>query len=220
MSTDGLCNRDRLRVLVFAYDVSPAQGSECGSAWNLVSRLAQYHDITVVCADGSQTVLNSYKVAIERWLLDNGEIEHLRFIYVEHPAVSRRLSVLNRWLSGMEDGVGNRFLFFLALRSWQRSARYIALSLSLEGFDIVHHLTPVGFWGVIKPPSESLPFCWGPVGGLASVPLRMSAAAGIRQLVADISRLVFSWTMLRTSPWVRGAPRETLHKFCVPSLIG
>src|SRR4029434_7077240 len=44
--------RPRLRVLVGAYAVSPVQGSEPGVGWNVCSRLARYHDVTVLCAPG------------------------------------------------------------------------------------------------------------------------------------------------------------------------
>jgi glycosyltransferase involved in cell wall biosynthesis len=195
----------RLRALVFAYDLSPAQGSECGNAWDIVSRLAKYHDLTVICADGSQTKANSYRLAVEQWFSEHGRIEGLRIVHVEHPPRARWLSKLNQRISGMKDGVGNRLLFYLTLRIWQRDARRWMDGPLLEKFDIVHHVTPLAFWGVIDAPTNSTPLVWGPVSGLAHASLRVSAAAGKRQFLADALRSLFSILLLRGSPRIRRA---------------
>ena len=44
----------RLKVLIVAHEFSPEQGSECAVGWNYVTRIAEYHDVTVIYASGSQ----------------------------------------------------------------------------------------------------------------------------------------------------------------------
>jgi len=44
----------RLKILISAHELSPYQGSECAVGWNIVTRLAQYHDIVVIFAKTNQ----------------------------------------------------------------------------------------------------------------------------------------------------------------------
>ena len=41
----------RLRVLLSAFAFEPNRGYEPGVGWNVATRLAQHHDVTVICGD-------------------------------------------------------------------------------------------------------------------------------------------------------------------------
>src|ERR1700712_1114016 len=80
----------RLRVLVSAYAVSPVRGSEPGLGWNLVSRLARWHDVTVLCSPGCPGgEENVFRAEIAKQTQTNGAIEGLTVRFVEPPPLSR-----------------------------------------------------------------------------------------------------------------------------------
>ncbi len=133
----------RLRVLLSAHECTPAQGSECAVGWNLAARLGKYHDVTLLCASGSMTAPHSYKAAIAAYLEVHGPIEGLRIVCVDQTGVSRSLTAINKALTGISDGVGNRLLFLLALQSWHAAAARTARKLGVANFDVVHHLNPI-----------------------------------------------------------------------------
>lgn len=41
---------ERLNILISGHELSPFQGSECAEGWNIVKRLGEYHNITVLYA--------------------------------------------------------------------------------------------------------------------------------------------------------------------------
>ncbi len=168
----------RLRVLLSAHECSPAQGSECAVGWNLAARLGKYHEMTLLCASGSMAAPHSYKAAIEAYLKIHGSIEGLRIVCVDQTRLSRFLTAINKALTGISDGVGNRLLFLLALQSWHAAAARTARKLGVANFDVVHHLNPIAYWGVGQLWKLPRPFCWGPVGGMFSVPPRMARWLG------------------------------------------
>src|SRR4051812_29636278 len=80
----------RLRVLVSAYAVSPVRGSEPGLGWNLVSRLARYHDVTVLCApDVPGLASQNFREEIARHEREHGPVPGLTIHFVEPPLLSR-----------------------------------------------------------------------------------------------------------------------------------
>lgn len=181
---------DRLRVLVAAHEFSPVQGSECAVGWNIVTRLAQYHDVTLLCASGSQVAPHSYRDAFESFVSKNGPIQGLKVIFVDQPTLSRFLTRINKCLTGVSDGTGLKLLFRWALKAWNRACAQTAREIGIRNFDIVHHLNPLGFWGVGKLWSDANIFCWGPVGGTCTIPFRYAPLLGWRSATMELMRSI------------------------------
>ena len=74
----------RLKVLISAHELSPVQGSECAEGWNIVTRLAEYHDVTVIYAKGSQFSPNDYELAVEAWLSESGNLQNVPVFVAVH----------------------------------------------------------------------------------------------------------------------------------------
>ena len=154
----------RLRVLVSAYAVSPDQGSEPGVGWNVCSRLAARHDVTVVCAPGcAGDDADCFRREIDAHLRKHGPIPGLSFHFVPHPPLSR--------LFQRESGPMRRTAYYIGYAAWQRAAFRAAAALhAARPFDVVHQLNITGYREPGYLWKLNAPFVWGPVGGADDVP--------------------------------------------------
>jgi glycosyltransferase involved in cell wall biosynthesis len=178
----------RLRVLISSYHFSPDQGSECAVGWNIATRMAAYHDVTVVCADGAPLYPNSYRNALERHFEENGTTPGLRVKYVEHPPVALNYARMNKKLMTLTNGVGWQPLFYMGLDGWHREAFRTAQNLGLNNYEVVHQLTPISF---LRPGyfwKSELPFFWGPIGGMHKVPAAFARSGGLKSYLFETLR--------------------------------
>ncbi len=177
-ATDGT-SKPRLRVLLSAFAIEPNQGSEPGIGWNVASRLAQYHDVTVFCGDiGSD---RRKLLVLEEYFRLHGTVSGLTIEYIPPSVRTRILS----WCCGL-PGLG--LLYYSAYNSWQRDAFARALLLHESArFDIAHHLT----FGSFREPGYlwrlPIPFVWGPISGASSPPVRMLFVGGARSAVRSLA---------------------------------
>jgi hypothetical protein len=75
--------RRRLRVLVGAYAVSPARGSEPGTGWGLCRALADLHDVTVLTAAGAPGPDHSvFRDEVDAHVARHGPVPGLALHYV------------------------------------------------------------------------------------------------------------------------------------------
>lgn len=204
----------RLKVLVCAHELSPIQGSECAVGWHCVTRLARRHDVTVLCASGSQNHPGAYRSAIEDYVRAHGPIEGLRFVFVEQPRGARILAALNRKLFG-DRGIGLPVLFYGAIRFWHRAAYRQAALLDPSIFDVVHHVTPIAFWGGSNLWKLGRPYVWGPVSGAGRLSPAFARWAGWRVLLFESLRAGFNSLQARTSVSLRRAARRAVFVLTV-----
>ena len=182
----------RLKVLISSHEFHPDQGSECAMGWNICLKLAEIHDVTVLCASGSQLRPFAYKQAIHEYLDSNrrGLPGSLHIVFVDQPELTLLYAKINKILFNTSDGVGSRFLFYWGLDAWHRAAYRKVADLPPGSFDIVHQLTPISF---IKPGymwKLGLPFFWGPVGGMYKVPFKFAATLGFKAMIFEIFRTI------------------------------
>ena len=128
---------ERRRVLVSAFAFSPYHGSESGIGWNVVTRLAAYHDVTVLVGDLREDQQTKWE--LDQWLAENGQISGLT---VRHVSPDRRIEggeKLHR-LPGLWP------LYYLAYNLWQRKAFQTALQLHRENpFQACHQFTILSY---------------------------------------------------------------------------
>ena len=172
----------RLRVLLSAFAFAPHRGSEPGVGWQAGTRLAQHHDVTLLCGDvaASQPV----RQALDAYFAEHPRIPGLDIVYVAPSPLVQRLE----WLHGHP---GFWPLYYQAYRLWQQQAFTEAQRLHRErAFDIVHHLNiatyrePGYLWRL------PVPFFWGPVSGAGDPPLRFTGIGGARY---PLRRLTNFW---------------------------
>jgi len=153
----------RLKVLISAYACNPFMGSEPGVGWGWISAIAKHHDLWII------TEKDENQRDIEQVLQEQPALRaHMKFFFVErktHPFL---------WKIWPPS-------YFWSYRAWQKAAYKLGLQLNRkERFDIVHHLTMVGFrepgylWNL------GVPFVWGPIGGLENTPWRFLPNLGLK----------------------------------------
>jgi glycosyltransferase involved in cell wall biosynthesis len=131
--------------------------------WNVVTRLAKFHDVTVLYGDiGKEQV---YREQIEEWTEKNGEINGLTFCYVPQGKLGHLIHQLSVRVRPLH------FLYYWAYRCWLKQAYKKALLLLSEiHFDVSHQLTfvscrePGYLWKL------PISFVWGPINGADNIP--------------------------------------------------
>ena len=203
----------RRRVLISCFAIAPNAGSEPGVAWNLCSRLAKYHDVTVLaCTELGE---EHFRDEVERYCQEQGAIGGLRFEFVDRPLLSRLLQQTHLTLTAP--------LYYLGYAAWQRAAFRAARRLHQEHpFDLTHQLTITSFREPGYLWKLSTPFVWGPVVGAADVPWSYFSILTRRdQLFYGLRNLVNAWhkrTKLRSRRaalaarwiWVSGQDNRAL----------
>ncbi|HEX6998140.1 MAG TPA: glycosyltransferase family 4 protein [Gammaproteobacteria bacterium] len=200
--------RRRLKVLLCAHELSPRQGSECAVGWHVAVNLARLHDVTVLCASGPPQAPEDYRAAVEDYLATRGPIPHLTFVFVEPPRAARLLAAIDRALLGRKGGGGFRPSFYWTVKLWQRAASRKALELEPETFDVVHHVTPIGFWGAGTLWKLGKPYVWGPVSGMGGFSLPFARWLGAKALLFEACRAALNSLRAHASPSLRRAARR------------
>lgn len=160
----------RYKVLIIAHELSPFSGSECAVGWNLVMRIAQYHDVTVLHASGSQTCPFSYIQALQQYFTDNPDIEGLKVISVNQPLFTRSTALVNSLFRRIGP-IGLPALYYIGYKAWQRKAFKVAVKLHNQfTFNVVHQITQIAYRAPGLAWKMGIPFFWGPTGGVANLP--------------------------------------------------
>jgi len=184
-------NNQRLKVLIIAHEFAPTRGSECAVGWNIVTRLAKYHNVTVLYASGSQESPNSYVELINNYIASHGAIEGLNLVNIDQPHITKFITTINRSFFSLGH-IGLPLLYYSGYKFWQKSAFNNAIKLHrTENFDVVHQLTQIsfrvpGYWWKL-----GIPFFWGPIGGLQSLPKQfydlLSAKIRLMEIIRKFS---------------------------------
>jgi glycosyltransferase involved in cell wall biosynthesis len=192
-------DRQRRRILVSAYAFSPVLGSEPGVGWNICSRLAAYHDVTVLARSWNEALWPQdvrHRKDVERFMRAEGPFPGLTIHFVASPPLSRLLQP--HPLVSLRSP-----FYFQGYAAWQRAAYREAVRLHRERpFDGAHQLTIATF----REPGHlwklGVPFFWGPIGGGENIPLSYFADFGSHDSVyyglKNLANHVHRWTKWRS----------------------
>jgi glycosyltransferase involved in cell wall biosynthesis len=174
----------RLRVLIIAHELSPVQGSECAVGWNLVNRIAKYHDLTVI-------YLSKYKKDIQEYVFSNGNPNKIAYIDIDYFGFGNFIRKINSFFFRIGP-IGLPLLYYIGYKHWQKAAFSKAQKLHrLNGFDLVHQITQITFREPGYTWKLGIPFIWGPTGGIAILPGKfyslLSWKAKMLELIRSIS---------------------------------
>ena len=200
----------RLRILISAHELSPSQGSECAEGWNLVTRIARYHNVTVLYARGSQFAPDAYEKAVSEWIAEHGNEHNIEFIAVPQPKTTLWLASINKRISKKGSSIGLPFLYSIGYNLWQKRAYKVATSsFLLSPFSLIHHLTSIHFREPGYLWKLPIPFVWGPTGGTLTIPPAFYRHIGLKQTVFEIGRSVSNALLLNWGRRVNQAIKKS-----------
>jgi glycosyltransferase involved in cell wall biosynthesis len=157
----------RLNVLVGAFAFAPGHGSEAGVGWNIATRLAKHHNVTVLYGD--DVAVRDPQNCVESRLNEH-PVEGLQAVYV--PCRGSWWARFLKWLYETTGFTPFWFVYYYRFcREWQWSAYKKGLALHSETpFDLAHQLTYItyrepGFLWKLP-----IPFFWGPINGADNIP--------------------------------------------------
>ena len=189
----------RPRVLLLAYLVSPLRGSEYSVAWNHITWMAEYCDITVLYGSAGA---NMGDIAELSDYVSEQPMPHVTFVPVPPP-------LLARWLNSANRRGFLTYSFYLAYRAWHREAGKVArIILRKDSFDLVHYLGPIGYREPGYLCTLDLPYVWGPIGGATHFPVVLLGALPWSGFLKLALRAIVNWFQLRYSLRVRRALRR------------
>ena len=144
-----------LKILINAYACSPNMGSEPGMAWNWVSNVAKFCDLYIFTE-------GEFRSNIEKVVPTLEQGKNMHFYYNPVSDKIRKMC----WNQG-------DWRFYWYYNKWQKKTLQIAKEIcSVVKIDVIHQLNMVGFrepgylWKI-----ETIPFVWGPIGGMEMAPL-------------------------------------------------
>lgn len=198
----------RLRVLISAHELSPAQGSECAVGWNVATRIAKYHDVTVLYASGTYLHKNLYKNAVDGYIRTKGEIPGLTLINIDQPKITVKLGKFNELFSKLGP-TGLPPIYYLGYNAWERRCYKKAKELHrITPFHVTHHLTQIafrepGYLWKLEPP-----FFWGPTGGATVLPKKIYRSLPLKFKVLEKFRKISNYFSLNLSGQVKMAVKR------------
>ncbi|HTW94907.1 MAG TPA: glycosyltransferase family 4 protein [Tepidisphaeraceae bacterium] len=180
------------------------RGSEPGIGWNICSRLANFHDVTVLSSPGVGDEDN--RGEYEQFVRQHGAIAGLDIHFVHMPPLSR-------WFQRPHVSFAAP-LYFVGYAAWQRAAFKEARRLHCQKpFDLAHQLTITGFREPGYLWKLPIPFVWGPVAGASDIPWSYFPMLGSRDRLFYTLKNIVNGLHKRTKFRSRRAARAARHIF-------
>ena len=179
-----------MRILLSCYYFSPYRGGEAAVGWKYATGLAKLgHEVTVMYGDLSSQM--PMKADVERYISETGLPPGLRAVHVSASDRARAIHDLH-------GKPGLFFLYYSAYRLWQKACFDEASKLHREHpFDIVHHLTIIGYREPGYLWQLDAPFVWGPINGAAAMPWGFISGFGWRGRYQHVLRNFLNWMQMR-----------------------
>ena len=135
----------KYNILISANHCAPGQGSEHGVGWNFVSRLAKYHNITLI------TNRHTYYNQLCSEASDRGIVIYGIRQYVKYKGLTKLIP----------------FIYYSEYKLWQYRVYKRAKQLHRDRrFDLIHQVTNITFREPGYLWKLNIPFIWGPVVAL------------------------------------------------------
>jgi glycosyltransferase involved in cell wall biosynthesis len=159
---------NRLKVLLSAYACEPNRGSEQEVGWQWCMQMARFHDVTVITRANNRP-------PIEAWLQTHSGPKPT-FVYHD---------LGSAWLR-VKRGFKAHQLYY---HFWQRSLPGVIGQLQQhQTFDLLHHVTFASFRHTVGLGGLGVPWIWGPVGGIESIPASLLPYGNWSDLISETGR--------------------------------
>ena len=167
----------QIRILLNCLSIHPFKGSEWAVGWNFAINLAKIHDVTVTCPnwmffDQEKVILTEIK-----------KYPRLKIRFVFVPLTKQEIAIFSKTIE--KDGVSilSQFIIYHTYKKWMKRAYLKVKEMQpCKNFDIIHQMTMTGFREPGYLYRLGIPYIWGPIGGMASIPLRFLPYMDIKTL--------------------------------------
>ena len=196
------------KILVIAYQLHYALGSECAVAWDYIRHMGERHKLTVLYGSSGEHHQIGNTAQMEAWCAENS-LPNVEFIPVRPSFEVRDRDYSLRGIRG----------FYKDYRRWHDDVYEVVTSLlQKEQYDLIHFLGPIGYHEPGRLYDLEVPYIWGPVGGMARPPACMMLAfsakyrsfGGLKLIVKSVA----SRLRLRLNPRVKKAFRASDVVIC------
>lgn len=176
-------------ILINAYACSPNMGSEPGMAWNWCVNLAKHCELHIVTE-------GEFRDRIEEILPTLPQGKNMHFYYNPVSEEVRKMC----WNQG-------DWRFYKYYKEWQYKTYQIAKEIIRNNhIDIIHQLNMIGF----REPGylwkfKSIPFVWGPIGGLKQFPTSYLKGCSLKMKVFNYLKNYINIFQLRYDKRVNNA---------------
>ena len=182
-----------LNVIINAYAISPNWGSEQGVGWNWVVNIARYCNCYIITE-------SEYESEIEEAVKKLPQKDNLHFYFNPVTPEVRQMC----WNQG-------DWRFYLYYEKWQKKTLEIAREICTKvTIDVIHHQNMVCFrepgylWKI-----EGIPYVWGPLGGINSLPLMSIKGMSMKKKIFYIVKNTINFMQSRYMGRVRKAIKHS-----------
>ena len=195
------------RLLVSTYAISPVRGSEHALAWEIISRLGEYFEVTLLIC---KTTPSNYQYfnEIEEYTKINGKIKNVNFVPVEMPEESRKYTKLH--------DLGFWPAYYWGYNCWQKEAYRVAKILNdQKRFDAAYLLNMTGFREPGYLWKFNIPFIWGPINGFHSIPFSYIQSFKGKEFLIQTLKHLANEAQIRFSYRAKKAAKKAAIVWCV-----
>ena len=183
----------KYNILISANHCAPGQGSEHGVGWNFVSRLAKYHNITLI------TNRHTYYDQLCSEASDNGITVYGIKQYIKYKGLTKLFP----------------FIYYSEYKWWQYRVYKKARKLHRNScFDLIHQVTNITFREPGYLWKLDIPFVWGPVVALGHDKPKSLSMYGFSEGLKIILRHISFKIQYSTPVRIRKALMST--SICLP----
>ena len=153
-------------IIVIAYQLSQNKGSECSVAWDYVVNMSKKNRLTVLFGSSEEYHMIGNTKSIMDYI-ERNPLDNVTFmpISLDEPFEVKDYSAL---------GI---FQFYRQYKKWHKKVRSIVLDLiSIEKYDLIHYLGPIGYREPGYLYDLGLPYIWGPIGGFGGINIKLLKA--------------------------------------------
>lgn len=192
-----------MNIVVIAYMLHYAKGSEYAVAWDYIKNMSLNHHLTVIYGTSGAHHQIGNTAEMEEYTKNN-PLPNVVFVPVKP-------SFESKWFDYSLKGIKN---FYKEYREWHNDVyRIVSNMVDNKEVDVVHFLGPIGYHepGILY--TLSIPYIWGPVGGAEKFPERLLIEYGLKyRILGGVIKIITkNWSSrirLATNNRVKRAMRE------------
>ena len=157
-------------IIVIAYQLHYGKGSECAVAWDYIRHMSRCYNLTVLYGSSGKHHDIGDTAEMEAYTQEH-PMHNVTFLPVKPSFKSKNWDYSLRGIRG----------FYKEYRLWHEDVlKEVSRLLQKGKYDLIHFLGPIGYHEPGRLYQLPLPYIWGPVGGMGTVPVKLLIASDLK----------------------------------------